>query len=114
MDQANTSMSWPGKAIRARLANAKAQPKGKAVVVPPPPRVVAPIRVAPAAPAAPAEPVAPVAPVAPALRRVVLSPTRAPKVPQAPPGPPSAVNLRASLLTVVTEERACYAELAPW
>jgi hypothetical protein len=114
MDQSNTAMSWPGKSIRARLATAKAQPKGKAVVVPPPPRVVAPIRVAPAAPAAPAAPVAPVAPVAPAMRGKVLSPPRAAKVPQAPPGPPTVVVLRASLLAVVKEETECFVEMAPW
>ena len=116
MDQANTAMSWPGKSIRARLANAKAQPKGKAVVVPPPPRVVAPIRVAPAAPAAPVAPeapVAPVAPVAPAMRGMVLSPPRAAKVPHAPPGPPTVVVLRASLLAVVKEETECFVEMAP-
>ena len=111
MDQANTAMSWPGKSIRARLATAKAQPKGKAVVVPPPPRVVAPIRVAPAAPAAP---VAPVAPVAPAMRGMVLSPPRAAKVPHAPSGPPTVVVLRASLLAVVKEETECFVEMAPW
>ena len=125
-------MSWPGKSTRARLATAKAQPRGKAVVVPPPPRVVAPIRaptahVAPAAPAALAEPAAPVA-------RCVLSPpraasasvvlglrtgppvdaTQAPRVPKAPRAPPSTDKLRSELLAVVTEERACYAEMAPW